>query len=96
MYAPRVFVSMLAVLIVFAVSTYSMSGSLLSALIQTLICAVIIQTGYFIGVVYLVHREKLQTQRNTPSDLLLRMNPGQSKGAELHGTTATNFPARDA
>jgi hypothetical protein len=96
MYAPRVFVSMLAVLIVFAMSTYFMSGSLLSALIQTLICAAIIQTGYFIGVLYLVHREKLLTEQSGSSDRLLRMSQAQNKGSDLHGTAATNFPARDA
>jgi hypothetical protein len=56
----------------------------------------IIQTGYFIGVLYLVHREKLQTEQNAPSDLLLRMSQAQNKGTDLHGTTAPNFPARDA
>ena len=96
MYAPRVFVSMLAVLVVFAISTYFMSGSLLSALIQTLICAVIIQTGYFIGVLYLVHREKLHAEPRTPSDLLVRITQGAEKRAEIRGNAATNFPASDA
>jgi exopolysaccharide production repressor protein len=58
MYAPRVFVSMMAVLIVFAVAAYLTTGSLLTALGETLLCAIILQVGYFIGVVYLVHREK--------------------------------------
>ncbi|WJH41037.1 exopolysaccharide production repressor protein [Aliirhizobium terrae] len=58
MYAPRVFVSMMAVLIVFAVAAYLTTGSLLTALGQTLLCAIILQVGYFVGVLYLVHREK--------------------------------------
>ena len=58
MYAPRVFISMMCALLVFAVATYIIHGSLYTSLIQTLICLVIIQVGYFIGVVVLVAKEK--------------------------------------
>lgn len=60
MYAPRVFVSMICALLVFAVATYSIHGSLYTAFIQTLLCLVIIQVGYFIGILVLVAREKRQ------------------------------------
>lgn len=58
MYAPRVFISMMGALLVFAVATYFIQGSFYTAFIQTLICLVIIQVGYFIGVIILVAREK--------------------------------------
>ncbi|OCJ15111.1 exopolysaccharide production repressor exox [Rhizobium sp. AC44/96] len=57
MYAPRVFVSMLGALAVFAIATYWLGGSLSSALIKTAICAVLLQAGYFGGVLYLVWKE---------------------------------------
>ena len=72
MYAPRAFISMIAVLIVFAVAAYFMTGSLGQALVHTIICAVLLQVGYFIGVLYLVRREKsalgaADNQKNTVS-----------------------------
>ncbi|HCD82822.1 MAG TPA: exopolysaccharide production repressor exox, partial [Agrobacterium sp.] len=45
MYAPRVFFSMIGALLIFAVATYFIHGSFYTAFIQTLICAVILQTG---------------------------------------------------
>lgn len=58
MYAPRVFFSMIGALLAFAVATYFIHGSFYTAFIQTLICAVILQTGYFIALLVLVAREK--------------------------------------
>ena len=57
MYAPRVFFSMIGALLAFAVATYFIHGSFYTAFIQTLICAVILQVGYFIGILVLVSRE---------------------------------------
>jgi uncharacterized membrane protein len=68
MYAPRVFVSMMAVLIVFAVAAYLTTGSLLTALGETLLCAIILQVGYFIGILYLVHREKAGGNKDRSPD----------------------------
>lgn len=64
MYAPRVFVSMIGVLLAFAVASYWMSGSFWTTLLQTILCAVILQVGYFIGILHLVRREKLQRQQD--------------------------------
>ncbi|NTF44880.1 exopolysaccharide production repressor exox [Rhizobium sp. AC27/96] len=58
MYAPRVFVSMLGTLVVFAIATYFLTNSLSTTLIETAICAVLLQIGYFIGVLYLVWKER--------------------------------------
>ena len=58
MYAPRVFISMLGTLAVFAIATYFLTNSLSTTLIETVICAVLLQIGYFLGVLYLVWKER--------------------------------------
>lgn len=60
MYAPRVFISMICALMVFAVATYFIHGSFYTAFLQTLLCLVIVQVGYFIGILILVVKEKRQ------------------------------------
>lgn len=95
MYAPRVFVSMLAVLVVFGVTSYAINGSLWTSLGQTLLCAVLIQAGYFIGILYLVRREKLQ-DKVSPTGESLAMRAGeQEKRDEMRTKAAHNFPAHD-
>lgn len=63
MYAPRVLVSMLGALAVFAIVTYFLNGSLSSTLIQTVICAVLMQVGYFFAVLYLVWKKAREKER---------------------------------
>ncbi|XUY28491.1 exopolysaccharide production repressor protein [Agrobacterium sp. rho-8.1] len=58
MYAPRVFISMMCALLAFAVATYVIYGSFYTAFIQTVLGLVIIQVGYFAGIVFLVAKEK--------------------------------------
>lgn len=53
MYAPRVFVSMIGALAAFAIATYFLTHSLSTTLIDVVICAVLLQVGYFAGVLYL-------------------------------------------
>ncbi|WP_104666302.1 exopolysaccharide production repressor protein [Ensifer adhaerens] len=65
MYAPRVFVSMIGALTVFAVVTYFLNGSLTSTLIQTAICAILIQIGYFLAVVFLIWRKARERGKKT-------------------------------
>lgn len=55
---PRFLIGMLSVLVVFALTTYSMTGSIVSTLLQTLVCAVLIQLGYFLVVLVLVARSE--------------------------------------
>ena len=62
MYAPRVFVSMICVLVAFAVAAYWITGSVLSVLLPTVICAILLQAGYFVGILYLVRREKMERE----------------------------------
>lgn len=63
MFAPRVFASMIGALTVFAIVTYLLNGSLTSTLIQTLICAVLMQIGYFLAVVFLVWKKARERER---------------------------------
>ncbi|MBC8129331.1 MAG: exopolysaccharide production repressor protein [Rhizobiaceae bacterium] len=45
---------MMSTLLVFGVTTYVLSGSLWTTTWQTALCAVIIQVGYFIGILFMV------------------------------------------
>jgi exopolysaccharide production repressor protein len=54
MYGPRVFVSMIGALLVFAIVTYAMNGSFWTTVFQTVLCAVLLQVGYFVGVLFMV------------------------------------------
>ncbi|AHK45818.1 MULTISPECIES: exopolysaccharide production repressor protein [Ensifer] len=63
MFAPRVFASMIGALAVFAIVTYLLNGSLTSTLIQTLVCAVLMQVGYFLAVVFLVWKKARERDR---------------------------------
>jgi exopolysaccharide production repressor protein len=46
----------------FAVATYLITGSVWTTLIDTVICAVLVQVGYFAIVLYLVWRTPRRTQ----------------------------------
>ncbi|RVI94300.1 exopolysaccharide production repressor exox [Sinorhizobium medicae] len=63
MFAPRVFVSMIGALAAFAVATYYLNGSLASTAIQTFICAVLMQVGYFAAILFLVWKEARERRR---------------------------------
>lgn len=80
MYAPRVFLSMICVLLVFAVAAYWQSGSLSATLLGTIVCAILLQVGYFIGIVYLVRQEK--RQRNHTADSSLAQRTGDAPTAD--------------
>lgn len=56
---PRFLLGMTVVLVVFAVTTYFLTHSLTVTLVETIICAVLIQAGYFVTILLLVR----QTQR---------------------------------
>ncbi|HVK90054.1 MAG TPA: exopolysaccharide production repressor protein [Mycoplana sp.] len=63
MYGPRVFLSMIGALVVFASATYGLTGSLGETLAKTLLCALLLQVGYFAGVLLLVWKEARARQR---------------------------------
>ncbi|CAD7038440.1 exopolysaccharide production repressor exox [Pseudorhizobium endolithicum] len=94
MYAPKVFVSMMCVLLVFAAASYLMTGSLVIALVQTLACAIILQIGYFIGVLYLVRREK--ASRESASDPAQHLRGRATRNADVPAdAAATNLKITD-
>lgn len=80
MYAPRVFFSMICALLVFAVASFFLTHSVWTAAIHTIIAAVLLQVGYFGGVLFMVMksaREKsvslqpaksLQTKEKLPDN----------------------------
>ncbi|KQQ34622.1 hypothetical protein ASG19_20130 [Rhizobium sp. Leaf306] len=92
MYAPRVFISILCVLVVFALASFFISGSVYTAFIHTLLCAVIIQVGYFVGIVYLVHREKLAGSRGRTDTAVAARSREVSN---LPSDVTSHLPARD-
>jgi exopolysaccharide production repressor protein len=96
MYAPRVFTSMLGALIAFAVASYFMSGSILTAILQTIVCAVIIQVGYFIGVLYLVRREKQSMGTAGADTASERRKRDMLSHDDLHPGATPNLPASDS
>ena len=64
---PRFLLGMLGVLFVFAIATYVATLSVWTTFIQTLLCAVLIQLGYFIAVLFLVWRGKDKKQDQASS-----------------------------
>ncbi|WP_062228078.1 exopolysaccharide production repressor protein [Aureimonas frigidaquae] len=50
------FRGMLLTLTAFAIAIYWLTGSVWTMLVQTLVCAVIIQVGYFLAVLFMVWR----------------------------------------
>ena len=54
---------LVVVLLVFAITTYLITGSLWSTFIQTVICAILVQVGYFAAVLFLVWRSDRQAEK---------------------------------
>ncbi|ASY72824.1 exopolysaccharide production repressor protein [Sinorhizobium fredii USDA 205] len=69
MFAPRFVVSMFGALAAFAIATYFLTGSIASTALQTLLCAVLIQVGYFVAVLYLVWKEARDRRKSSPGNL---------------------------
>lgn len=80
MRAPKVFFCMIAVLLVFAASTYQLSGSISETIIKSIIAAIVLQVGYFIAIVYFVAREaKARKAARGPQEALRDMPTEKSK-----------------
>lgn len=62
------FRGLVAVLVVFGVVTYLTTHSIWTTLIQTAICAVLIQLGYFAAVLYMVWRTPRGAGKNAGSE----------------------------
>lgn len=79
MLAPRVFVSMLGALAVFALGTYLLTGSVWTTAWQTLACAVLLQAGYFVTVLALVIKEGRDRRRMTQGQSAISTSAGEDK-----------------
>jgi len=82
MYAPRVFFSMAFALLIFAVASFFLTHSLWTVLINTVIAAILLQVGYFGGVLYMVW--KAQREKSAS----LTPNKSLSPKEKLRDTTA--------
>jgi len=63
---PRFVLGMLGVLLAFALITFYLSGAFWTTVLQTLVCAVLIQAGYFMVVLFLVSRNKAPQNDRAP------------------------------
>lgn len=54
----------LVAIAIFAVVTYALTQSVATTLINTFICAILIQAGYALAVLWLVAREKPEVKRS--------------------------------
>lgn len=92
MHAPRVFFSMVCVLLVFAVAAYWLTGSFSEVMLATIACAVLLQVGYFVGILYLVRQEKQQRPDNTASNAASQQAAHPIRDAsgeeDIHGDVA--------
>ena len=53
---PRFVLGMLGVILTFGLVTYYLTGAFWTTVLQTVLCAVLIQAGYFLVVLFLVAR----------------------------------------
>ncbi|MER8439462.1 exopolysaccharide production repressor protein [Mesorhizobium sp. M1312] len=65
---------LIIVLLAFAISIYLLTDSLWGTIVQTLICGILIQTGYFVAVMLLVWRSvsKESKESVTPKSHIAR------------------------
>lgn len=84
------------VLVVFAVTTYLFTGSLWTTFIQTVICAVLIQVGYFGAVLFMVWRsagpQKAEAQKSEPAPGLPSEEQPVAKVVRLPGSPSSDHP----
>ena len=92
MYGPRVFMSMIGTLLVFGLATYGLTGSLSDALLRTLVCAVLLQVGYFAGVLLLVWNEARQRKRKNDEAAASAAKGGDETTASALPVSRLNEP----
>jgi len=73
-------------LLAFAVATYLITGSVWSTFVQTIICAVLVQVGYFACVLFLVWRSRA----------VQKGDAGTSKAEAAQGLAKDEKPAGEA
>ena len=88
---------LVGVLLVFAVTTYLITGSVWAAFIQTVICAVLVQVGYFAAVMFLVWRSgaaenKETTAQSEAAQGLAKDEKAAGEVGRLPGVPRSNHP----
>ncbi|RWE57031.1 exopolysaccharide production repressor protein [Mesorhizobium sp.] len=63
---------LIIVLSAFAISTYLLTASLWSTFVQTLICGILVQIGYFVAILLLVRRRSVSKESVTPKSHIAR------------------------
>jgi len=69
MSAPRVFAGMFATIIVFAIVTYWMTGSLVVTVLESIAALILLQLGYFLCVGFLVWKQAKRSAANKVGEL---------------------------
>lgn len=80
------------VIVVFAITTYVITGSLWNTLIQTVVCAVLIQVGYFAAVLFMVWRSRGKTATPEGEVAPAKEEQPATKIARLPGTPSSDHP----
>ena len=89
---------LIGVLLVFAITTYVITQSLWTTFVQTLICAVLLQVGYFAAVLFLVWRSagKPRVEESAAKDEGLPSLPKEDQPAgkvsQLPGVPRSGHP----
>jgi exopolysaccharide production repressor protein len=89
----------IGLLLVFAVVTYVITGSLWSTFIETVICGVLVQAGYFAAVLFLVWRsgraQKTEAKPAAPAEAARSIPPDEAasgKVARIPGSPSSDHP----
>ena len=86
---------LIGVLVVFAIATYAITQSAWTTFINTLICAVIIQVGYFIAILFMIGHTKPAAEavaRNEIVPAAAKENQPESEVAPLPGVRRSPLP----
>jgi exopolysaccharide production repressor protein len=78
MHAPKVFFSMIGALLIFAATTYYLSGSLSDTIIKSIIAAIVLQVGYFVAIVYFVAKEAKARKAALGEQEKVRASPSEA------------------
>lgn len=84
---------LILVLLAFAISIYLLTGSLWSTFVQTVICGILIQIGYFFAVLLLVWRSGSKESK-TPKSQIARDEPEGDQRPRHLGKKVDHVPPR--
>ncbi|WP_192177369.1 exopolysaccharide production repressor protein [Mesorhizobium amorphae] len=84
---------LIIVLLAFAISTYLVTGSLWTTFVQTVICGILIQIGYFVAVMLLVWRS-VSKESEIPKSHIARDESEREQRPSHLVNKADHFPPR--